>query len=529
MNAIVSICHFCELHGPSVIFCTQAFRDLLDLDALTNVGALELLNSRDSQEEEQLKAEEGSLWKYGRIRTQSHTQRKSTCSNDTCIACRSFPHNEPGYISNDDSARVSYISSQYPLQSELYVLVRQACIRCVLGEKDLFTLVMKPVAMYCLIPSSSEMFKLEDSKDVAGQPRSLAELVGEGEVWQHIHSSFTWILKSGGLRLQERLVEGPPVNIYVADGSTFSSGLSVRQLYNIFGGTIFHRMVHHLLIGHQVIIRGLSTNLLLPKHCYKAMRFSPHYVDSASCNILGLHSLVKIPHVIIGNGNFCLIDVISKCENNDIHEKSYTNILNRTSSIVKVKASKEEGSEKVGKDEQRNPASSEPKDINESIKNLTFKITGEGALPARPPQVLSRIESAVGNSTLTQSTLMVYISTIIYEWINKVKVWIHVQNRIKTCHSSCERMPSPITHSQPVYRSPPVAILRSSTNHLSRSPGVPSLRGSSPGGLSMNPQDAAPQDERYQLLAALGSTEWDVPLLEFWAKNFNKYYGQEIS
>ncbi|XP_042236126.1 folliculin-like isoform X2 [Homarus americanus] len=600
MNAIVSICHFCELHGPSVIFCTQAFRDLLDLDALTNVGALELLNSRDSQEEEQLKAEEGSLWKYGRIRTQSHTQRKSTCSNDTCIACRSFPHNEPGYISNDDSARVSYISSQYPLQSELYVLVRQACIRSLSCEvcpgregpiyfgdearghvlshtfflrdvqargfqrwysilvlmkdkmlllnswpfivrhlRQTITKLQENACKVCeneeskvshrALRSAASMMDNVRKQRVAGQPRSLAELVGEGEVWQHIHSSFTWILKSGGLRLQERLVEGPPVNIYVADGSTFSSGLSVRQLYNIFGGTIFHRMVHHLLIGHQVIIRGLSTNLLLPKHCYKAMRFSPHYVDSASCNILGLHSLVKIPHVIIGNGNFCLIDVISKCENNDIHEKSYTNILNRTSSIVKVKASKEEGSEKVGKDEQRNPASSEPKDINESIKNLTFKITGEGALPARPPQVLSRIESAVGNSTLTQSTLMVYISTIIYEWINKVKVWIHVQNRIKTCHSSCERMPSPITHSQPVYRSPPVAILRSSTNHLSRSPGVPSLRGSSPGGLSMNPQDAAPQDERYQLLAALGSTEWDVPLLEFWAKNFNKYYGQEIS
>jgi folliculin len=25
MNAIISLCHFCELHGPSVLFCTQAF------------------------------------------------------------------------------------------------------------------------------------------------------------------------------------------------------------------------------------------------------------------------------------------------------------------------------------------------------------------------------------------------------------------------------------------------------------------------------------------------------------------------
>jgi len=25
MNAIISLCHFCELHGPSVTTCTQAF------------------------------------------------------------------------------------------------------------------------------------------------------------------------------------------------------------------------------------------------------------------------------------------------------------------------------------------------------------------------------------------------------------------------------------------------------------------------------------------------------------------------
>lgn len=54
------------------------------------------------------------------------------------------------------------------------------------------------------------------------------------------------------------------------------------------------------------------------------------------------------------------------------------------------------------------------------------------------------------------------------------------------------------------------------------------IRSTSPGGLSVNPPEVTPQDERHQLLAALGSTEWDVPLLEFWAKNFNQNYGQEI-
>ena len=25
MNAVISLCHFCEVHGPSILFCTQAF------------------------------------------------------------------------------------------------------------------------------------------------------------------------------------------------------------------------------------------------------------------------------------------------------------------------------------------------------------------------------------------------------------------------------------------------------------------------------------------------------------------------
>ena len=26
MNAIISLCHFCEFHGPKIIYCTQPFR-----------------------------------------------------------------------------------------------------------------------------------------------------------------------------------------------------------------------------------------------------------------------------------------------------------------------------------------------------------------------------------------------------------------------------------------------------------------------------------------------------------------------
>lgn len=55
MNAIVSICHFCELHGPSVVFCTQAFRDLLGFNVIADIETSELQNTKAVQDEEQIK------------------------------------------------------------------------------------------------------------------------------------------------------------------------------------------------------------------------------------------------------------------------------------------------------------------------------------------------------------------------------------------------------------------------------------------------------------------------------------------
>ena len=38
MNAIISLCHFCDLHGPSILFCTQAFHSNDPQLALSEAG-----------------------------------------------------------------------------------------------------------------------------------------------------------------------------------------------------------------------------------------------------------------------------------------------------------------------------------------------------------------------------------------------------------------------------------------------------------------------------------------------------------
>ncbi|KAK7077290.1 hypothetical protein SK128_014228 [Halocaridina rubra] len=585
MNAIISLCHFCELHGPSVVFCTQAFRDLLDFDSFSDLDTCDLLDSRSVGNKEQPKVDESQGWRYGQLNLDTHASEKNSIGNEYCIACRSFPHNKPGFISNDDTARVSYVSSQYPLQSELYVLVRQGCIRSLScedcpgkegpiyfgdearGHVLSYTFFLRDVQArgfqrwYSILilmkdkmlllnswpflvrhlretishlqEKASKIYENEESKvshralrsaasmmdntkkqrsqSATRQARSLPELVGDEKVWQHLHTSGTWLLKAGGLRLQERLVEGPQVHAYVSEVSP-SEGINIRDLSNACSGPVFHRMVHHLLIGRKIIIRGTSEHLitaivqslkpLVPKHCFRAINFSEQYVTYDTWNILGLHPSAGI----LNRNDMFVIDVMWKDGSYDMP------LLSNSQSLSTYPGAEDRNHMgKTGYELGLSPAV-----YSNYLKNCMFKVTLETFLPARPPQVLNRIESAIGNPTLTSVTLLMYISTVIYEWTNKVKVWIHVQNKKKPLlTSSAERVPSQASiHPSVIFRSSSIPVLQI--------PSSSSLRTPSPHGITGSPPETTPQDERHQLLAAIGCTEWDIPLLEFWAAYFTQ-------
>lgn len=100
-----------------------------------------------------------------------------------------------------------------------------------------------------------------------------------------------------------------------------------------------------------------------------------------------------------------------------------------------------------------------------------------------------------------------------------MKVWIQVKNEKKILNVYPEGIFFPntlqVNHgnlSFPTIHNPP--------HSLASSPVISTLRSMSPGGLGERQQEVTHQDERSQLLATIGSTEWDIPLLEFWAKNF---------
>lgn len=139
MNAVIALCHFCELHGPSILFCTQAFH-------CTNHSPEDVLNGADASLAACGNFNHSSLFGYAKDRHAAgedevkneekldETPRKAHGSaneprQSTCVACTSLQQGEPGLISIDRESHISYISRQYPEDQELYSIVRHACVR----------------------------------------------------------------------------------------------------------------------------------------------------------------------------------------------------------------------------------------------------------------------------------------------------------------------------------------------------------------------------------------------------------------
>ncbi|NWZ18433.1 FLCN protein, partial [Asarcornis scutulata] len=137
MNAIVALCHFCELHGPRTLFCTEVLHSPLPQGASSGDIA---------GQNEQAEEEEGGIHMSSRIRSHSPAEGASADSSspgpkksDMCEAsanscawtsgCRSLAGGHPGFVSHDKETSIKYVSHQHPNHPQLFSIVRQACVR----------------------------------------------------------------------------------------------------------------------------------------------------------------------------------------------------------------------------------------------------------------------------------------------------------------------------------------------------------------------------------------------------------------
>jgi folliculin len=167
MNAIIALCHFCDQHGPRTLFCTQAFKykdqtqqhqsgstlnnlsELLLMEASSNDSTTDhiVLNSAAPSSKLSFSPETSTSRRQSiqhNKRISSNTSQSSLFSsidsiNSTCKACRAFEKDFHHYISYDNNnesiaiesktSNICYISQSTPSDSEVFALVRKACLR----------------------------------------------------------------------------------------------------------------------------------------------------------------------------------------------------------------------------------------------------------------------------------------------------------------------------------------------------------------------------------------------------------------
>jgi len=277
MNAVISLCHFCEFHGPKIIYCTQPFRPQ---ESNSNDG--------DDHSEASIPHRPKSASvnpSSSSITTDVHGS--SSSAKDHCEGCKSTHR---GFVSHDSEARVSYVSSQQPHQPEVFTRIRQACIRSLsvescpgrigpifFGDKQYgyvlsytfsipdnqargmqrsFSIVVVMMDKIYLLNSwpflvphlklvienlemkAQKIYSEEEArcpqrpyrlgarldasnfiKQRGGNKpaRSLQELTGDKNVFCMLHVAFLWILKACGNRISETLLEGPPTEDTIID------------------------------------------------------------------------------------------------------------------------------------------------------------------------------------------------------------------------------------------------------------------------------------------------------------------------
>lgn len=279
MNAIISLCHFCELHGPKVIFCTQPLHpeeksSPVDQDGEVGADGIAAPRRMSSEPQTPVTPTHSSLPNY---------------KNDLCEGCTSV---HLGFVSYDEESGVSYVSSQRPQHRDVFSMIRQACIRSLScevcpgregpiffgddqqghaisytfyiqdnqarGFQRLYSVLVVMMDKIYLLNSwpflvthietvvnhlkkkASTVYEAEKVKfpqrqhrltssvnpknfikqrggNVNKAARSLMELTDDKNVFKVIHTSFVWILKACGNRLSETLLEGPPTEDTIID------------------------------------------------------------------------------------------------------------------------------------------------------------------------------------------------------------------------------------------------------------------------------------------------------------------------
>lgn len=124
MNAVVALCHFCEQHGPCVMFCCE--RGGIPIPVQSEAHLDPLIENSPSQEVTPGTSFTETIMSADLSKPSS---RQSSMKKSLCQACKSLPDEHKGFVSYDKQAGEVFVSSQHPSNPNVFSKVRQACVR----------------------------------------------------------------------------------------------------------------------------------------------------------------------------------------------------------------------------------------------------------------------------------------------------------------------------------------------------------------------------------------------------------------
>ena len=136
MNNVMALCHFCEQHGPSIMFtCEKLLLSRLEASAdfMSSVSSQEAV--ADTPGGSTTDTDMSSLSSLDSLASNlTIAGKENVKKTDLCEACRSLSGDDNGFISHDKQAGTSFTSMQHPNSPEVFRLVRQACVRSLSSE-----------------------------------------------------------------------------------------------------------------------------------------------------------------------------------------------------------------------------------------------------------------------------------------------------------------------------------------------------------------------------------------------------------
>ncbi|XP_067613630.1 folliculin [Eurosta solidaginis] len=437
MNAVIALCHFCEAHGPSAIFCTQTLRDTkieeLQLDnqeidnkmcsACLSLGTKNAIYSKDT--------ESGATFLSTQTASLADVQVLIKQAAVRSLSCEVSSNKDGCFVFFGDSTRGHVLSHTFQVSDMQARGFYQLFSIIVLMKDKYFLLNTKPFLAEHLRKISAEIQtsakKIYDNcKDVPRQrrmsgpevivqtPRSLVELTGEENIYAYLHSHFSWTLLAGSRYLTEHVTFGnlpwlppqssdrPPqqrltYNITLPMLQKYEETINDPQREEFYSLRHVKEVVRHefstavycALTGIKIIVRDSSDSTLNFMLCLKKLLPEP------------MHNLLRIDaqHQHSISSDYKIISV-----SNEIA------VPIASTSVYRVDF------------------------LDSSVDGNKVRVKWRGELPTKCPDLMVKLLKAVDEPRFTPLVLNKQTKVLIEEWKNK----IICLNRAKTSNGQAK-------------------------------------------------------------------------------------------